>query len=547
MRNCLQIALMPLLLFGGALIYTNAGALNHAGEELVNTFVVVTTILMWGGIALLLGAPVVVGVIMWRRHMDRINRQRDGSFPLREYKLGGGAKLLVDPNAMVSAAAVIHPEYGYVETEPRAGYEHQLAIRQGDRITRHLQAMNPGDDILERIGGMMPGQRSRMDAATGKLLAGFYNRPPRATNPEPPRQIIEASAPAPVERLTLSDALRRSSSKAFLMGQAADGKQAIFDLDAHHNLGIIGSPGTGKSHGSGYQLVLAAIAHGYHVIILDPKGGVDFGMFARSAEWQETDPWLIADQLGALTSEHERRIQLLRQHNASNMWELNGHAPPRVMTVIEEYGALQEDLQASNPAKAKQVDHQINQLMRTGRATGLHFALLDQDTEFWSNAVRGAAKCRLVYKVDESEAARIREYTAPDLPDRGAFLLRKNEYRSWHVQPKVRQLLAQLPALDAPRLLAPISSERSDYTAADAPHNGWEELDESNADGSAGKWQTLIENWFGENPQALNGPARGITDIARRMAAAEGNVKPYDNYKGVASQLFHAYRDNRSE
>ncbi|MEZ4714267.1 MAG: FtsK/SpoIIIE domain-containing protein [Caldilineaceae bacterium] len=352
----------------------------------------------------------------------------------------------------------------------------------------------------------------------------------------------------------MSDALRRSSPKAFLMGQAADGSQAIFDLDAHHNLGIIGSPGTGKSHGSGYQLVLSAIGHGYHVIILDPKGGVDFGMFANAAEWQETDPWLLRDQLSALSAEHERRIQLLRSHNASNMWELNGHAPPRVMTVIEEYGALQEDLQASNPKAANQVDHLINKLMRTGRATGLHFCLLDQDTEFWSNAVRGAAKCRLVYKVDEGEAARIREYTAPDLPDRGAFLLRKNEYRAWHVQPKVRQLLTQLPALSAPRLLAPISSERRDYTAADANRrNGWEALDDSADEATSRptdqqtKWQTLIENWFGENPDALHGPATGISDIARRMAAAEGNQKDYTNYKGIASQLYHEYRQAHAD
>jgi hypothetical protein len=58
------------------------------------------------------------------------------------------------------------------------------------------------------------------------------------------------------------------------------------------------------------------------------------------------------------------------------------------------------------------------------------------------------------------------------------------------------------------------------------------------------KWETVLTAWFAANPQALTGPPVGISDLARAMAAAEGNSRPHTAYKGLAHKLFHAFRKN---
>ena len=62
--------------------------------------------------------------------------------------------------------------------------------------------------------------------------------------------------------------------------------------------------------------------------------------------------------------------------------------------------------------------------------------------------------------------------------------------------------------------------------------------------GDDNRWQPLIDSWFAEHPEALTGPAVGISDIARRMSIAEtGSVDAYERYKGIAHKLFHEFRN----
>lgn len=50
--------------------------------------------------------------------------------------------------------------------------------------------------------------------------------------------------------------------------------------------------------------------------------------------------------------------------------------------------------------------------------------------------------------------------------------------------------------------------------------------------------------WFAANPQALTGPAVGISDLARAMCRdnERGNDANYEAYKGRAHRLFHDFR-----
>ncbi len=57
------------------------------------------------------------------------------------------------------------------------------------------------------------------------------------------------------------------------------------------------------------------------------------------------------------------------------------------------------------------------------------------------------------------------------------------------------------------------------------------------------RWRPVVAAWFAANPQALTGPAQGISDLARAMCRdAEGNDANYANYKGRAHKLFHEFR-----
>lgn len=57
-------------------------------------------------------------------------------------------------------------------------------------------------------------------------------------------------------------------------------------------------------------------------------------------------------------------------------------------------------------------------------------------------------------------------------------------------------------------------------------------------------WDDVVAAWFSRNPQALMGPALGISDLARAMCVdAEGTPANYEAYKGRAHKLFHEFRN----
>ena len=59
----------------------------------------------------------------------------------------------------------------------------------------------------------------------------------------------------------------------------------------------------------------------------------------------------------------------------------------------------------------------------------------------------------------------------------------------------------------------------------------------------ARRWDDVVAAWFAANPQALTGPAQGISSLARAMCSDnEGTDANYEAYKGRAHKLFHEFR-----
>ena len=63
------------------------------------------------------------------------------------------------------------------------------------------------------------------------------------------------------------------------------------------------------------------------------------------------------------------------------------------------------------------------------------------------------------------------------------------------------------------------------------------------APGSVGETAIMqFRQLVSAHPEALTGPASGITDIARTMAATDGRLAEFENYKSTAHRMYHEFR-----
>lgn len=66
----------------------------------------------------------------------------------------------------------------------------------------------------------------------------------------------------------------------------------------------------------------------------------------------------------------------------------------------------------------------------------------------------------------------------------------------------------------------------------------------SSSEEQANKWNKVATAFFADRTDLLNGQTRGVSDLARAMAEADGDVKHYEAYKSRAHKLFHAFRQS---
>ncbi|HRJ40936.1 MAG TPA: type IV secretory system conjugative DNA transfer family protein, partial [Caldilineaceae bacterium] len=392
------------------------------------------TALGWFVLVLGSAASVVYLVQFYRSRESSRLRQKDGSFPLRAYTIDGGGEVLLNPNNMIGAASVFHPQHGFFELPSTMPPELQADVRKIIERTHQLQALTPGDDaITSKFGSMWRGGNSGVaNAATGRLLAGNYDRPVKALSGAVETATPDPLATPPAPRLALTDALAQSTGSRWIVGQSDNGALATFEPTAHAHAAIVGSTGTGKTRSVGYALALAAIRSGWHVLILDPDGGADWSPFRTHAEWQETDRASFPGQIEAIHRFYERRASL--------------DNPRPVLVVIEEYGDMIRQLRTANRNAADQVDNWLDSILRRGRKRRMHVALIDQYPEHWSQPVIGGTKFRAVFQLGPGQGAKVEEYHAAKLPDVGRFLVRGIEYNSFDASTQAAAVLRQLPA-----------------------------------------------------------------------------------------------------
>ncbi len=494
--------LIVLTLFGVIVVATIAANWDRlpAAGEAVGDFVgtvadlvlLCLRLVLVFGIVAAVGAGIRFGVRWWYEY----NQQRDGSHRLRTYRLrdavtGSRVKVLVNPDLMVTPALAIG-DHGVRELGALSPEIYAANANARARVAA-VQAAAPGDGAITtsngsmyRLGGL--GGLGRIVNGNGRadrnLLANDATSPTAS-----PDEAMPAAPP-----MQLIDALRSSSPDQFVLGYNPAPKTpnmalAVWRPHEHLNLGVFGVTGTGKTKSTGYHAMLLAARHGYHVVCLDPKGGVDFGAFKPYVEWQPTDGYTFPDQIAALEAVHTERHRLLRDYDLPDWRALGRQAGPEIVVVLEEFGALRQDI-ASRKGGGRaltRVDSAVEMMFRLARMTGFHFIVLDQAPGALDSVVLGGLKLRLAYQLDSSDATRLKEYEADQLPPAGAFMVRRVQYQSWLVETELARLTRSLPPFGHVRLLPapteqpntpPNATERhspevaNDRTPPNAPNGG---------------------------------------------------------------------------
>lgn len=488
----------------------------------------------------IVGGLLILAWLVYRKQQLASTRPVDGAYPLQRFRLKGGGTLIFNGNHMVSAAAIVDPRTGaYTEVEHPAGWEVQSGIRGLVERTNMMRAIYPGDQARMNANGAM----------SAMPRVGALDRPAK---PQPAPRVIGAERPQlppPAERqqpvappIALPDAIRQSTPDKWIIGQSPEtGALAALNLRQSVHAGIIGATGTGKTASLGYLVATHAVRSGYHVVILDPKGGADWRPWQGVAEWHETDRTTFADQVRAVEAEHERRALAVRRAESANVMALPN--PPRpVLVVIEEYGDLIAQMRQAKASDAAKVDDMLDRLLRLARMTDIHLLMIDQYPEHWSNQVLAGTKAKAVFQLGPNQGAKVQEYQANQLPDVGRYLLKGKQYDAWHAAPNLGSLLRSLPARTGPDVVGVEYSVRGSEDGGGGQFEAVRQCDEREPDEPANKWDEVTAAFFVARPELLTGPARGIVDLARAMADADGNAKPHTAYKGIAHTYYHRFR-----
>ena len=524
----------------------------------------------------LLIVVVVTGAawLLLRQAHER-NRQRDGAFALREYwlepwprrllnSLAGrpSARVVYDPNANMSHAAVVHNAV-YV-AEPAAGWNLQLAYMADIERTRRTQAAVPGDGVLSLPwggggGGMLGGIAN---AATGRMLAGAYDKPIRPVTVDASPQLPEPE-PDPVAPITPADVVAQSSPTQIVMGQTADGSLVRWDLTRTPHLRYHGmTRGAGKTNAI-QTVAAAALTTGAHVVVFDRVQFKDWQDFAPCAELVDTsDPTTLADGAARLLTIYHNRTRQLAQAGARDVAQMV-RPPRRIIAVIPEFGAQCETARLGG--SLPDIEYALTQLLRLAAATGIHVVLEDQVTEHWPRGMSANAM-PVIGKLPTYAGQ------ACGFVGRGGLTTETfAPYQFWHdgrlfqpphMQPALRGLLASVPAPRTLVMLTPpwkgvegssqqVHSEPNEavhgqftavHTRVDPPPAAPVNYTPTTVEGW---YEWTIDNYLPAHPELLQtddrGRGMGVKALAETMAAENG--KDLDAMKGTASEVAKRIRE----
>lgn len=526
------------------------GALDTLGGVVLTLAYV---LLAAGGAVLTVGG----GLLAWwwyRRTTVESLRQRDGHYPIQRVRIKGGAVVFVDPNQLVGPAIKVDRNTGDIyEHEPAAGWHVQAVVRALVERTRQTQAAFQGDASRSTQWGSQS-RGDKLTAPAAKLLAGGYDRTAGASafNTVPVVDSVAASQIEASRALTVREGFGANTNTRLALGQTSDGQLVMWDMTQVPHLRFHGkTQGSGKTNA--LQTVAAGAARtGAHVIVLDRRRFKDWQEFRGIAELIDSrDPRRFAAAVLALQKLYQDRDRQLGAAGVPNIAALR-NAPRRVLAVVSEFGALCDV--AAGEGMLDQVLGPLKLILREAGATGVHVLLEDQAADKWPMGIAANAEPVTGYLPLNYGAAGGYHYAHKLAPYQ--FHFGGAVFKTWHMAPELRGLLAAAPDLAEPIVSSsqPVhGGQNGQFTGSswgsspevDPPQPAAVNCPVNTAPATVEGWfEWTLDNYLPAHPELLQldgrGRGMGVKALAEAMAAECG--KDTDAMKGAASEVARRIR-----
>jgi len=206
------------------------------------------------------------------------------------------------------------------------------------------------------------------------------------------------------------------------IGWTADGEIAFFSIggvNTEHHVLLGGRSGTGKSNL--LHVLIHSLCHTYspselNIYLLDYKQGTEFSVYAFPPLPQaklvatESDPEYGVTVLAHLTEELEKRAREFKRCSVRDFYEYRESSVaelPRILLIVDEFQILfSEGRHVAEPA-----EKMLNQLLRQGRAYGIHVLLSTQTLKGIQSLSMGQlisqVGCRVALACSEEDSAMI--------------------------------------------------------------------------------------------------------------------------------------------
>jgi len=190
-------------------------------------------------------------------------------------------------------------------------------------------------------------------------------------------------------------------------------------VNTEHHVLLAGRSGSGKSNL--LHVLIHSLCHTYsaselNIYLLDYKQGTEFSVYASPPLPQaklvatESDPEYGVTVLAHLTEELEKRAREFKSRSVRDFYEYRESSAaelPRILLIIDEFQILfSEGRQVAEPA-----EKMLNQLLRQGRAYGIHVLLATQTLKGIQSLSMGQLisqiGCRIALACSEEDSAMI--------------------------------------------------------------------------------------------------------------------------------------------
>lgn len=364
--------------------FDNRETVSVATTHVAAATVQFVQILLWSLLVIIVAAACIVAYVVIDKRRDVRLRQIDGSFALMEYKRGN-VTVVVDPNKMIAGAGAYHPEVGWRELEPAAGWDKASMMSAAVQMTRTAQAIAPGDSAVSSLDTYRP---PTIPAAAVNPRANATML--RAEMSPPPPTIEAPRLPAPP--IEAQELIRDDQPTKLALGQDVEsGAAAFWTLPHHPHIRIHGSTQSGKTALARF-LVTQAIRQGYEVVIYDRRRGKDWGIFDGKAQLIDVrNTSTFIRHMQNEVRRYEERDALLGQNNASNLEVLarkTGQSYRRRLIVVEELGVQYINARESSREEYNALAGAMARLTSEAGATGIHGMYIDQMPSMWEKRIR---------------------------------------------------------------------------------------------------------------------------------------------------------------